>query len=99
MRINPLGMVKNIVEEAGMGISYVFEDLVYLEHTGFLLQFTASDKEMLIHINCEADGEQMSRDILHLAGVAERNQMTFGKGQLYRLFEGDGETLKLEFLS
>lgn len=35
-----LGVVKDIVEAAGMGIAHVYEDLVFLNHNAFLLQFT-----------------------------------------------------------
>ena len=38
MELRPLSLlVKTIVKEAGMDISYVYEDLIYLNHTGFLL--------------------------------------------------------------
>lgn len=40
MGLKPLGRVKDIVEAAGMTISYVYEDLVFIDHNAFLLQFT-----------------------------------------------------------
>ena len=53
--LKPLGMVKTIVEAAGMGISYAYDDLVFLEHNSFLLQFTGNDHEITVHVNSEAD--------------------------------------------
>jgi DNA-binding IclR family transcriptional regulator len=39
MTLKPLGQVKELVESLGMEISYAYEDLVFLQHNGFLLQF------------------------------------------------------------
>jgi hypothetical protein len=66
MSLKPLGIVTEIVESAGMGISYAYEDLVFLEHNAFLLQFTANDKELLIHTNCEAEEGEINDSITKL---------------------------------
>ena len=59
MRLKPLGVVKEIVEAAGMGISYVYDDLVFIDHNALLLQFAGNDWEILIHINQEASGLEL----------------------------------------
>lgn len=97
MSMNPLGIVKNIVETAGMGISYAYEDLVFLEHNSFLLQFTDSDKEVLVHINQEADEETVSRDISRLQDVAMSHTMRFLTGKKYTLSQDDDETIRIDF--
>ena len=50
---------------------------------------------MIVHINSEADSDLVSGDILKLAGLAGKHEMTFGKGQLYHLQQGQGEPLEL----
>ncbi len=93
----PLGIVKEIVENAGMGISYAYEDLVFLEHNSYLLQFTDNEAEVLIHINQEADQEAVSHDIGRLQEVAMNHTMRFVEGEKYTLSQEDGETIKLDF--
>ena len=66
MNLKPLGIVKTIVEAAGMGISYAYDDLVFLDHNAFLLQFTDNDKEILIHTNSEAEGGEINDSVARL---------------------------------
>ena len=95
--MNPLGVVKEIVETAGMGISYAYEDLVFLEHNSFLIQFTDNANEVLIHINQEAEQEVVNQDIGRLQEVAKNNAMRFLTGKKYLLSQADDETIRLDF--
>ena len=97
MNTKPLGVVKNIVEEAGMGISYAYEDLVFLEHNSFLLQFTDCDKNILVHTNKEADKDTVNRDIGRLQKVALTHKMQFLNGDVYVLRQDKDETVRIEF--
>lgn len=96
--MNPLGIIKNIIEEAGMGISYAYEDLVFLEHNSYLLQFTDNDQEVLVHENLEADKAMVSSDISRLQEIARRNKMRLVNGGQYSLSQGDDETIRLDFI-
>lgn len=98
MSLKPLGVVKTIVESAGMGISYAYDDLVFLEHNAFLLQFTDNDKEILIHTNSEAEGEEIKDSIAKLKNVAAAQGVTFTDGGLYTLAQADDENIRIEFL-
>lgn len=97
MTKNPLGLVKNILESVGMDISFVYEDLIFLEHNGFLLQFDEGDKMVHIHTNVEADEAMVNRDISRLIEAGHSHDLCFSKGKTYTLSEGDGETVRLEF--
>jgi len=97
MGIRQLGIVKEIVESAGMGISYTYEDLVFIEHNAFLLQFTDKDNELLIHINQEADGSAIQGDIARLRAEASARKMIFRDGTYYTISQGDDENITLEF--
>jgi hypothetical protein len=97
MSLKPLGIVTNIVESAGMGISYAYEDLVFLEHNAFLLEFTANDKELLIHTNSEAEENGIKDSIAKLKTVAVTYGMTFTDGGLYTLTQADDENIRIEF--
>lgn len=99
MNLKPLGIVKTIVESAGMGISYAYDDLVFLDHNAFLLQFTDNDKEVLIHANSEAEGEEIKDSaVARLKNVAASHEITFTDGGLYTLTQADDENIRIEFL-
>ena len=95
--MNPLGAVKNIVEAVGMDISYAYEDLVFLEHNGFLFQFSENEQEVLIHVNREADEAVVGGDIGRLVESALNHDMRFVKGSLYTLAQEDDQNIRIEF--
>ncbi|HSH14339.1 MAG TPA: hypothetical protein VLA15_11330 [Desulfurivibrionaceae bacterium] len=94
----PLGKVKQIVEAVGMDISYAHEDLVFLEHNAFLLQFTDHADEIRLHRNIEAEAGALA-DVLVLLRVAAAGVgLELTEGEPYRLTPVDGENIQLEFL-
>ncbi len=97
MGLKPLGTVKTIVEAAGMGISYVYDDLVFLEHNSFLLQFTDNDREVMIHVNSEAEEATVQSDIERLQQVALDHTMRFTRGTHYTLVPDEKDTIRIEF--
>ncbi|MBL4901704.1 MAG: hypothetical protein JKY62_03550 [Desulfocapsa sp.] len=98
MPLRPLGTVKEILESAGMNISYAYEDLVFLDHNAFLLQFTDKEQEVLIHINEEAVEDEIVQDLALLQQQAEENKMVFSQAGYYRLSQADEENINIEFL-
>ena len=98
MLLKQLGVVKDIVESAGMAISYAYDDLVFIDHNAFLLQFTAHDNELLIHINSEADESKVQATITRLKTEASARKMIFRDGSYYSLSQGDNENIHLEFV-
>ncbi|MEW6595746.1 MAG: hypothetical protein AB1413_12860 [Thermodesulfobacteriota bacterium] len=99
MGLKPLGLVKTIVEEAGMGISYAYDDLVFLEHNSFLLQFTDNDLEILVHVNSEADESVVHGDIERLQEAARNHAAQCTRGRHYTLFPVGEDSIRIEFSS
>ena len=97
MSLKPLGIVTEIIESAGMGISYAYEDLVFLEHNAFLLEFTANDKELFVHTTSEAEESEVKDSITKLKNVAVVHGMTFTDGGLYTLTPADDKNIRIEF--
>ncbi len=97
MTKNPLGVVRNIVEAVGMDISCAYEDLVFLDHNGFLLQFTDTDREMIVHTNSEADEAVIIGDIGRLVEAARNHDMSIVNGNVYTLSQDDDKNIRIEF--
>lgn len=98
MTTRTLGTVREILESAGMGLSYAYEDLVFPEHNAFLLQFTEKEEEMLIHINEEAEEHELTGPLGLLQEKAMENRMVFNKAGHYRLSQADEENIRIELL-
>lgn len=98
MKKRELGLVREALEGAGMNLSYAYDDLVFLEHTGFMLQFTDWERELLVHTNVEADNQSMLGAISLLKAKGEEVGLVFTEGQKYKLNPvADSENIQLEF--
>lgn len=96
--IMKLGVVKEIVEATGMGISYAYEDFVFLDHNALLLQFTQDSDKVLVHTNQEAAKEPAQATIAALQQAAQEREMTFLDGRVYTLTQGEDEQINIEFI-
>ncbi len=92
-----LGLVREVLTAAGMDISHAYEDLIFPEHNGFLLQFTETAGQLLIHSNSEADDNALAGAIGLLQQKATEAGLTLTPGTKYRLRQMDDENIQLEF--
>lgn len=97
MTLRPLGKVKNLVESLGMGISHVHEDLVFLEHNAFLLQFGQDGTSLIIHMNAEANKEDLSGSLEQLENAAPQHELHISQGDLYTIAPSEKDTIIIEF--
>ena len=98
MTTRKLGLVREAVTAAGMDISYAYEDLVFLEHTGFLLQFGDNPYEIHIHINAEANEEDLAEAVALLRTKGIPLDLIFRRSGRFRLRKtDDAESIQLEF--
>ena len=56
MKFRPLGIAKEIIQSAGMEVTYTYDDLVFIEHNPIIVQFDDKNKKNLIiyfNVDCE----------------------------------------------
>lgn len=94
----PLGMVKEMLETIGIEITYSYEDLVFIHHNHFLLQFGKSGELLLFHANEETSEREAPELFAAIQAVAMASGFTLLFCGRYRLAPADGENLSLEFL-
>lgn len=98
MSIKPLGKLKELVESAGMGVSYAYEDLVFLDHNAFLLQFGDDGRTVIIHTNSEADTGETTEEVSCLKkAAAEVTDIVFVDGVLYTLTQAEDSNISIRF--
>ncbi|MGD9931070.1 MAG: hypothetical protein AB7U05_13710 [Mangrovibacterium sp.] len=95
----PLSEVKMILEEAGTDISYAYDDLVFVDHTAYLIQFDDLNKENLklyfnIDLN-ELDARSLGKKLKMLV---EKHHMTLTPAGKFSLKQKDGsEEIDISF--
>ena len=100
MSSRPLGVAREIIEDIGSEVSYMYEDLVFVEHNAFIIQFddvNTTNLKLLINVECEEDAAQVFFE--HLTAAAKDRKFTIEKGGKYKLKPNDSEeTFDIEFL-
>ena len=94
----PLGTVKEMLEQIGMDISYAYEDLIFLEHNHFLLQFGEVGEILFFYANVDTADDESVRLFDQVRSVAVKPGLTFLHRGRYRVSMGEQERLTLEFL-
>lgn len=57
MPYRPLGLVREMLSGMGLTPTYAFEDLVFVEHNAFLLQF--EEETVGLHVNAECPDPEL----------------------------------------
>lgn len=55
----PLGLIKDMLTSLGLELTYAYEDLVFVQHNAFLLQFEDATETVAMHINVECPPDQV----------------------------------------
>ena len=93
----PLGLVREVVENIGLQVSYAYEDLVFVDHNDFLLQFGATETEVLFYRNRETVSEEGETVFQRLDRAAGSCGLSLRYSGSYSLRENDDDTIRLEF--
>lgn len=94
----PLGLVKQLLQEIGIELTYAYEDLVFIQHNPALLQFGKVGEILFFHTNVETGEEEAAQLFAAIQAKAGSQGITLVQLGRYRLSETAGENLSLEFL-
>ncbi|NTW53787.1 MAG: hypothetical protein HGB15_03275 [Chlorobaculum sp.] len=97
--LRPLGTVMELIESIGHEVTYAYEDLVFVDHNHFLLQFgkESHSLDLFINTDCSADeAESISSKILDAAPPIG---LTIHPKGTYTMKEAADNSLQIEFHS
>lgn len=99
--LRPLGIAKEILAGIGLEVTYVYDDLVFVEHTAFLLQFDDVNPENLklyFNVDCEAEAaETLEAQLIH---AAKAQNFTIQNNGKFELKQKEGvEEFEIRFLA
>jgi len=94
----PLGLVKEMLTSMGLEATYMYDDLVFVSHNAFMLQFGEQGEDLGLYINIDCP-EQEAAEVQDnaAAAAAEVGLVTTFKGK-YELIPNENETLSVKFL-
>ena len=95
----PLGLVKQLLEEIGIELTYAYEDLVFMQHNPALLQFGKVGEILFFYTNEETEAAEAAHLFATIQAKAGSHGITLVQRGRYRLSEVAGENLSLEFLA
>ena len=86
MNFRPLGIAKEIINTTGLDVTYAYDDLVFVEHSPFLIQFDDDNPQNLklyFNIDCEADAaEKLEAQLTAAAKAKDFTIQNIGKFML-----------------
>jgi len=92
---------KNIIDAASYDVSYMYDDLIFVNHNAFILRYDDEcENNFFLHFNNECDKKEIGNITSTLEKSALLKGVSITKGRSYTLTSIDeNEELKLEFAS
>ena len=98
MKFRDLEKVRSIVQEAtGLEISYAYDDMVFPEHTVFIIQFDDSnDNNFFCYFREDTESEERGKIMEKLTGECEERKCTLVNKGFFDLVQ-KGEEVEIHF--
>jgi hypothetical protein len=95
--IRPLGIVMEVLGELGHEISYAYDDLVFVQHNDFLLQFGDTGNVLSLFFNCDCPAKDVETIEHSLIPAADRKGLSVIRKGRYSIDEKPDENLEIKF--
>jgi len=94
----PIGKVMNWLEASGFTVSYLYDDLVFIESNAFLIRFDHSDPPgIVIHINTECKAKEAVALMEALLQEAKKHEIDPVAGKKFTLSQKNEEEIDIRF--
>ena len=100
MEFRPLGIATEIIQETGLNVTYTYDDLVFIEHNPFMIQFdddNSKNLKLFFNVDCEhaAAGKLESQ----LKSAASLRAFTITPSGKFEMTQKEGtEEIDIKFL-
>lgn len=94
----PVGKVMNWLEASGFTVSYLYDDLIFIESNAFLISFDQSNPPgIVIHINTECKAKQAVALLETLVNEAKKHEIEPVTGGGFTLSQKNEEEIDIRF--
>jgi len=95
--LRPLGIVMELVAGLDHEVTYAYDDLVFIDHNDFLLQFSADPNTLDLFFNTECSAEEADAIASGIIPEALKVGLTIRRKGAYSISEAAGESLHITF--
>lgn len=96
--VKPLGLIKTLIETVGLDVTYVYDDLVFIEHNAFLFQMGEQGEDIGLWFNVDCKVEERPKILLSLHEAAAGLSLTVDLKGTYSMNTGaEDESFQLAF--
>ena len=93
----PLGKITAILADLGLEVTYAYDDLVFVQHSAFLLQFTDEPKILKLFTNSECDQVDANAAASSIVLAFDKDGFIANPSGRYTLTQNEDQTIRLEF--
>ncbi|WP_319576339.1 hypothetical protein [uncultured Desulfobacter sp.] len=100
MELRPLGIAKEIIQETGLDITYNYDDLVFIEHNPFMIQFDdGNSKNLKLFFNVDCEPEAAEKLEAQLKNAALQREFTITTSGKFEMKQKEGtEEIDIKFI-
>jgi len=93
----PLGKITAVLADLDLEVTYAYDDLVFVQHSAFLIQFTQKPNELKLFTNSECIPEEANEIASTIVLAFDKAGFALEPSGKYTLSQNDDDTLNLEF--
>lgn len=97
--LRPLGTVMELIEKLGHEVTYAYEDLVFINHNDFLLQFSPEPHTLDLFFNTECAAEEVDTTVSKIIPEGSKMGLTIRRKGSYSMSEAPDNSLQIAFHS
>ncbi|QBG48109.1 hypothetical protein EGM51_12145 [Verrucomicrobia bacterium S94] len=94
----PLGKITAILADCGFEVTYAYDDLVFIEHSAFMLQFTDDPTVLKIFRHVDAEPEAAGEAEKTILEEHAKQGFSILPSGNYNITENEDETINIEFV-
>ena len=100
MELRPLGIATEIIQETGLNITYAYDDLVFIEHNPFMIQFDNEDpKNLKLFFNVDCEHEAAEKLASQLKNAASQRKFTITESGKFEMKQKENtEEIDIKFI-
>jgi hypothetical protein len=94
-----LGTAKEIINTTGLDVTYAYDDLVFVEHSPFLIQFDDDNpRNLKLYFNTDCESDAAGKLEAQLTAAATAKDFTIQKSGRFTLQQKEGaEEVEVKF--
>lgn len=97
MNNRPLGKITALLADLGLEVTYAYDDLVFVQHSAFLIQFTDDPGILKLFINTECEPKEANDRVAEIEALFKKDGFSITMSGRFFLTPNEDETLNIEF--